>query len=307
LCEPGLSGEKGADAVILKPALRKKLTKWGFLLPCLAFMMLMAVFPLVWSLSLSFTKWLGTIMARPQWNGLKNFRDILFNDPRFWADFLFTIRFVALAVLLELSIGLGLAHLLHEPFRGRGFFRVLFLIPMACPPIAVAFIWKMMVHPDVGVINSMITSVGLARVKWTTSTVVAPFTIVMVDVWEWTPFMFLALLAAYQALPEEIYQAAAVDGASKGQMFRRITLPLISPLILTISLIRIIDAFKLFELVFGITSAGPANSTEALSFYIYLTGIKWFDLGKGAAMSWIFLLILLSISMFLLSRFRRRD
>ena len=270
-------------------------------------MMLMAVFPLVWSLSLSFTKWLGTIMARPQWHGLKNFGDILFRDPRFWADLGFTVRFVVMAVGLELGIGLGLAHLLHEPFRGRGFFRVLYLIPMACPPIAVAFIWKMMVHPDVGIINSMISAVGLAKVKWTTSTIVAPFTIVMVDVWEWTPFMFLALLAAYQALPQEVYQAAAVDGASKGQMFRRITLPLISPLILTIVLIRIIDAFKLFELVFGITSAGPANATEALSYYIYLTGIKWFDLGKGAAMSWIFLIILLSISLFLLSRFRRRD
>jgi multiple sugar transport system permease protein len=292
---------------MFKPAVRRQLVKWGFLLPCLAFMMLMAVFPLVWSLSLSFTKWLGTIMARPQWNGLNNFKSILFQDPRFWADFLFTIRFVAMAVTLELGIGLGLAHLLQEPFRGRGFFRVLFLIPMACPPIAVAFIWKMMVHPDIGIINTMIGTIGIAKVKWTTSTIVAPFTIVMVDVWEWTPFMFLALLAAYQALPEEVYQAAAVDGASKGQMFRRITLPLISPLILTIVLIRSIDAFKLFELVFGITSAGPANSTEALSYYIYLTGIKWFDLGKGAAMSWIFLLILLGISMFLLSRFRRRE
>lgn len=293
--------------MILKPALRKELVKWGFLLPCLVFMMLMAVFPLGWSLSLSFTKWLGTIMAKPQWHGLNNFRDIIFSDPRFWADLGFTMRFVAMAVALELGIGLGLAHLLHEPFRGYRFFRVLFLIPMACPPIAVAFIWKMMVHPDVGIINSMISAVGLAKVKWTTSTIVAPFTIVMVDVWEWTPFMFLALLAAYQALPEEVYQAAAIDGASKGQMFRRITLPLISPLILTIVLIRTIDAFKLFELVFGITSAGPANSTEALSYYIYLTGIKWFNLGKGAAMSWVFLIILLSISMFLLSRFRKRD
>ena len=102
--------------------------------------------------------------------------------------------------------------------------------------------------------------------KWTTSVIVAPFTIVMVDVWEWTPFMFLSLLAAYQALPQEIYQSAAVDGATRGQIFRKITLPLITPIIVTIVLIRIIDAFKLFELVFAITSAGPANATEALSY-----------------------------------------
>jgi multiple sugar transport system permease protein len=285
---------------------RRDLVKWGFLLPCLAYLMGMAIFPLVWSLALSFTKWLGTIMERPQWTGLTNFHTILFTDARFWHDLWFTVRFAAMAVALELAIGLGMAHLLHDNFRGRNFFRVLFLIPMACPPIAVAFLWKMMLHPDIGIINTALHAIGIARVKWTTSVIVAPFTIVMVDVWEWTPFMFLSLLAAYQALPEEIYQSAAVDGASRGQMFRKITLPLISPIIVTIVLIRIIDAFKLFELVFGITSAGPANATEALSYYIYQTGIKWFDLGKGAAMSWIFLLILMAISQILLSRFRER-
>lgn len=291
----------------LRTLRRREAVKWGFLLPCLAYMMIMAIFPLVWSLSLSFTKWLGTIMERPQWTGLNNFRTILFTDARFWKDLWFTVRFAAMAVALELGIGLGLAHLLHENFRGRNFFRVLFLIPMACPPIAVAFLWKMMLHPDIGVINSMLQLVGIAKVKWTTSVIVAPFTIVMVDVWEWTPFMFLALLAAYQALPQEIYQSAAADGATKGQIFRKITLPLISPIIVTIVLIRIIDAFKLFELVFGITSAGPANATEALSYYIYLTGMKWFDIGRGSAMSWIFLLILMGISYILLSRFRERS
>jgi multiple sugar transport system permease protein len=285
---------------------RRDAVKWGFLLPCLAYMMTMAIFPLVWSLSLSFTKWLGTIMERPEWTGLTNFRTILFTDKRFWKDLWFTVRFAVMAVGLELGIGLGLAHLLHENFRGRNFFRVLFLIPLACPPIAVAFLWKIMLHPDIGIINTALQVIGIAKVKWTTSVIVAPFTIVMVDVWEWTPFMFLSLLAAYQALPAEIYQSAAVDGASRGQIFRKITLPLITPIIVTIVLIRIIDAFKLFELVFGITSGGPANATEALAFYIYQTGIKWFDLGKGAAMSWIFLLILMGISQILLSRFRER-
>ena len=290
----------------LRMSRRRNAVKWGFLLPGLAYLMIMAIFPLVWSLALSFTKWLATIMERPEWAGLTNYYTTLFADKRFWKDLWFTVRFSAMAVTLELGIGLVLAHLLHDRFRGRGFFRVLFLIPLACPPIAVALLWKMMLHPDVGIINTALSAIGIAKVKWTTSVIVAPFTIVMVDVWEWTPFMFLSLLAAYQALPEEIYQAAAVDGASRGQIFRKITLPLITPIIVTVVLIRIIDAFKLFELVFAITSAGPANATEALSYYIYQVGIKWFDLGKGAAMSWIFLLILMGISQILLSRFRRR-
>ena len=266
----------------------------------------MAIFPLTWSLRLSFTKWLATIMENPEWTGITNFRDILFKDPRFWSAFWFTVRFVFLTVVIQLGIGLGLAHLLHNNFRGRNFFRVLFLIPMACPPIAVAFLWKMMLHPDIGIINTALQTIGLAKVKWTTSVVVAPFTIVMVDVWEWTPFMFLVLFAAFQALPVEIYDAAAVDGASNFQVFRKITFPLVAPIIVTIVLIRIIDAFKLFELIFGITSAGPANATEALSFYVYLTGIKWMNLGKGSAMSWIFLLIVLGISLILLSRLRKK-
>lgn len=289
----------------MKYAYRKDIIKWFFLLPCLAYLIIMAIFPLTWSLRLSFTKWLATIMENPEWTGITNFRDILLRDPRFWHALWFTVRFVFLAVVIQLGIGLGLAHLLHNNFRGRNFFRVLFLIPMACPPIAVAFLWKMMLHPDIGIINTALQTIGLAKVKWTTSVVVAPFTIVMVDVWEWTPFMFLVLFAAFQALPVEIYDAAAVDGASNFQVFRKITFPLVAPVIVTIVLIRIIDAFKLFELIFGITSAGPANATEALSFYVYLTGIKWMNLGKGSAMSWIFLLIVLGISLILLSRLRK--
>lgn len=290
----------------MKYAYRKDIIKWFFLLPCLAYLIVMAIFPLTWSLRLSFTKWLATIMENPEWTGLTNFRDILLRDPRFWSALWFTVRFVFLAVIIQLGIGLGLAHLLNNNFRGRNFFRVLFLIPMACPPIAVAFLWKMMLHPDIGIINTALQTIGLAKVKWTTSVVVAPFTIVMVDVWEWTPFMFLVLFAAFQALPVEIYDAAAVDGASNFQVFRKITFPLVAPVIVTIVLIRIIDAFKLFELIFGITSAGPANATEALSFYVYLTGIKWMNLGKGSAMSWIFLLIVLGISLILLSRLRKK-
>jgi multiple sugar transport system permease protein len=128
----------------------------------------------------------------------------------------------------------------------------------------------------------------------------------MVDIWEWTPFMFLALLAAFQALPVELYQAAAVDGANSFQMFVKITLPLIAPVIVTISLIRIIDAFKLFELVFGITGAGPGSATESLAFYVYVIGMKWFKLGRGSAVSWLFLIILLIFALVLISRFKQR-
>lgn len=283
----------------------RKNIKWAFLLPALVYLMLMAILPLVWTLSLSLTKWHANIMPRPEWVGLDNYKYFLFENPRFWHALGFTSMYVGISVTGELILGLILAFLLSHKFKGRNFFRVIYLIPMACPPIAVAFLWRMMLHPDIGVINTMLKFIGLSAVKWTTSANMAPFTIIMVDIWEWTPFMFLALLAAFQSLPIELYQAAAVDGADSWQMFINITLPLITPVIVTISLIRAIDAFKLFELVVGITGAGPGSSTESLSFYIYVIGMKWFKLGRGSAASWLFLIILLILALVLISRFKK--
>jgi len=284
----------------------KRKVQWAFLLPALIYLMLMAILPLIWTLTLSFTKWHANIMPKPQWVGLDNFKYFLFQDRRFWNDLGFTSMYVGISVTGELALGLILATLLSQKFKGKNFFRVIYLIPMACPPIAVAFLWRMMLHPDIGIINTILQSVGLSGVKWTTSVKVAPFTIIMVDIWEWTPFMFLALLAAFQSLPVELYQAAAVDGANSYQMFLRITIPLIAPVIVTISLIRIIDAFKLFELVFGITGAGPGSATESLAFYVYVIGMKWFKLGQGSAISWLFLIILLIFALILISRFKQK-
>ena len=283
----------------------RKNVKWAFLLPALVYLMLMAILPLVWTLSLSLTKWHANIMPSPKWVGLDNYKYFLFENPRFWRDLGFTSMYVGISVTGELILGLILAFLLSHKFKGRNFFRVIYLIPMACPPIAVAFLWRMMLHPDIGIINTMLKFIGLSAVKWTTSANMAPFTIIMVDIWEWTPFMFLALLAAIQSLPTELYQAAAVDGSNSWQMFTKITLPLVTPVIVTISLIRAIDAFKLFELVFGITGAGPGSATESLSFYIYVIGMKWFKLGRGSAASWLFLIILLILALVLISRFKK--
>ncbi|MFW6137935.1 MAG: carbohydrate ABC transporter permease [Spirochaetota bacterium] len=280
--------------------------KWAFLLPALTYLILLAILPLVWNLTLSLTRWHANIMPKPQWVGLDNFKYFLFEDSRFWYDLKFTCMYVGISVAMELVLGLFLASLLSQSFKGKNFFRVIFLIPMACPPIAVAFLWRMMLHPDIGVINSILKFIGFSGVKWTTSARVAPFTLIMVDIWEWTPFMFLAMLAAFQSLPTELYQAAAVDGASSWQTFTYITLPLITPVAVTISLIRAIDAFRLFELVFGITGAGPGGATESLSYYVYLIGMKWFKLGRGAAVSWLLFAIMIILAIILISRFRKQ-
>jgi len=269
--------------------------------------MAMAIFPLIWSLSLSFFRWKAAAALPKTFIGLHNYYQIFFKDIRFWNALRFTLMYVGIGVSVELFLGMGLANLLNEKIKFRNFFRILFLLPMASPPIAVAFVWRMLFHPDEGVINKILgMSFGITPIKWLTSAKIAPFSLIIVDIWEWTPFMFLALLAALQALPTEIYDAAYVDGASKRQAFFHITFPLLLPIITTLVLLRGIDSFKLFDLVFGITGGGPGMSTESLSYYVYTVGLSYFDVGYACSLSWVFLILTLAISMFLINSLRKR-
>ncbi len=279
--------------------------KIGFLAPSLLYLMAMGIFPLVWSLSLSFHRWKAATASSPIFVGLKNFYTIFFADPRFWNSFRFTVIYVFIVVVSELSLGLLLAYILNEKIRFRNFFRVVFLFPMAAPPIGIAFMWRMLLNPDAGIVGKIMGSMGINFVRWLTDAKLTPFVLMVVDIWEWTPFMFLGLLAAFQTLPVELYDAAQVDGASRFQAFRFITFPLLLPIIVTLVLLRAIDAFKLFELVFGITGGGPGTSTESLSYYTYTVGFQYFDLGYACSLSWVFLGIVLFVSQFLLRRLRK--
>jgi len=267
----------------------------------------MVIFPMIWSLRLSFFNWHAATGTEMRFVGLKNFYTVFVKDERFWADLTFTLFYVGAVVVIELLLGLGLASLLNRKFRFRNFFRIIFLLPMTAPPITVAALWRMFLQPDEGVINKFLVTMGLPLVKWVTDPSIARISLVMVDVWQWTPFMFLALLAGLQSMPQDIYEAAAVDGASRGQIFLHITLPLLFPIITTLVLLRAIDAFKLFELVYGITGGGPAGKTESLSYYIYLRGLSYFDIGYASALSWVFLLIVLGISISVLKSLRRES
>ncbi|MEN3186730.1 MAG: sugar ABC transporter permease [Atribacterota bacterium] len=284
---------------------RARAIKVGFIIPGLSYLMLMAVFPMVWSLSLSFQRWKAATASPRVFVGLKNFYTIFFEDSRFWNSLRFTVSYVLIVVVIELFLGLLLAYLLNEKIRFRNFFRVVFLFPMAAPPIGIAFMWRMLLNPDAGIMVKIMNSLGMNVVRWLTDAKLTPFVLMSVDIWEWTPFMFLGLLAAFQSLPVELYDAAQVDGASRFQTFRFITFPLLLPIIVTLVLLRAIDAFKLFELVFGITGGGPGSSTESLSYYIYTVGFQYFDLGYACSLSWIFLGIVLLISNFLLQRLRK--
>ncbi|MCS7145138.1 MAG: sugar ABC transporter permease [Nitrososphaerota archaeon] len=279
--------------------------KWLFLLPAIIYLVALTMFPLAWSLSLAFMDWKLTKASDPQFVGLDNFIRLFTKDARFWSALSFTAFYVTVAAAIELTLGLILAVILASGIKGGRILRVIYIIPLAVPPIGAAFMWRMMLQEDVGIVNAILTFFGIERIRWFTDPWTARIGLIMIDVWQWTPFIFLALLAAIRALPVEPLEAAKVDGASEFKVLQKIIIPLLKPVIVTLVLIRCIDAFKLFDLVYGVTGGGPGLSTESASFYIYLVGRSYFDLGYASAASYIMLIIMMALSITLLWRLRR--
>jgi multiple sugar transport system permease protein len=209
---------------------------------------------------------------------------------------------------LELGLGLALALLLDSQIRARWLWRSLFLLPMILPPVVVGVIWRLIYNPNFGVLNGALQLFGVdtTQLTWLADPSVALLSIILVDVWEWTPFVFLILLAGLQAIPEEPYEAARMDGSSGWQTFRHITLPLLRPAILVAVLLRTMDLLRIFDQVFILTQGGPGGVTETISLYIYKTAFRFFDFGYAAAMSLALLLVTVVLSQIYIRLLQRR-
>src|SRR6185295_11902498 len=236
---------------------------WLFLSPTMILLLLIAIFPLIWSLYLSFTQYsvIQDAAAGPKWIGLRNYAQLL-ADKNVWNRFTLTASFVVPAVGIELVLGFALAMLLNRNFKGRGGLMTLMLIPMMLSPVVVALFWYFMMRADTGILNYFIRDVlplSEKGVFWLTNLKVAMWSVVLVDVWMWTPFMMLISLAGLSAVPKYLYEAADVDRASAWFKFRHITLPIIAPLILIGLLFRTIDSYKLFDTVYVLTGGGPGR------------------------------------------------
>jgi multiple sugar transport system permease protein len=188
---------------------------------------------------------------------------------------------------------LGLALLLNQQIRGRGVFRASLLVPMMLPTVVVGVVWRLMLNPNFGAINGTLKQLGINTegLTWTASPRLAFLAVIAVDVWQWTPFVFLVLLAGLQAIPQEPYEAALIDGSSRWQTFRHVTLPLLKPAILIVLLLRTMDLLRVFDQIFILTEGGPGFATEMISLYIYRTAFRFFDFGYAAAMSFVLLAV----------------
>ncbi len=271
---------------------------WAFLIPTMVLLIAVAIFPLLWSLYLSFTKYsvIKDANTGPLWIGIKNYASLL-TDEDVWQRFVTTARFVIPSVGIELLLGFGLAMLLNRKFRGRDYLMTVMLIPMMLSPLVVALFWGYMYRPDAGVIDYYIRDVfHLPAVLWLTDLKTAMWALVLVDVWQWTPFIMLIALAGLSAVPKYLYEAAEVDRASGWFKFRQITLPLITPLLLIGIIFRTMDAYRMFDQAYALTGGGPGTSTQVLSIFLYQMAFRDFNTGKGSALGYIMLVVIIALA-----------
>jgi multiple sugar transport system permease protein len=238
--------------------------------------------------------------------GLANYERLL-TDDRFQWSVVRTLYFTALAVLFPMVLGILAAVCFAREFPLRGLARTIFVLPMMATPVAIALVWTMMFHPQLGVLNYLLTSVGLPPSSWSyDSSTVIP-TLVMVETWQWTPLVMLIVLGGLASLPQDPYEAAKLDGASEWQMFRHISLPLVWPHIVVAMAIRTIDALKAFDTIFVISNGGPGTASETVNIFLYLQAFAFYDIGYASAVVVVFFVLILLISLILFSVRQRQQ
>jgi len=283
---------------------KKRITPWLFVAPCIVIILLVTIFPTIYSLGLSFTKWEISLPDHP-FIGFGNYA-ALFKDVRFRHSLVITAVVVIVGVGTEMVLGFGLGQILSVKMKGKRIFVAAMFLPVMAMPVVVGYTWRLLWDAMYGPINQIIGWV-IGRpfhYTWLANTATAIFSILVTEIWQWTPFMFLVYLSGVVSLDPEVFEAADIDGASGWKKLRYLALPLLKPIIIVALLIRGLDALKFFDVIFTLTGGAPGNSTETISFYIYKTGYQFFRLGHGSAASFVLLIALIIILSYLLKLFK---
>lgn len=266
-----------------------------FPLPALVLVGSLMVYPLVYTVLLSTRRYDLTLRSYDI-VGLANYLTV-FTSDRFWNALWRTASFTGLSVTGSIVLGMTMALILNRDFRGARWARTAFLLPMVATPVATSLVWMMMFNPTLGVLNYFLQLAGLPPSLWVADSRLVIPTIVLVDVWHFAPFAMLILLAGLRSLPLEPFESAMIDGASRVQIFIRITLPLLRPVLVVVLMFRTIDALKVFDLIWVMTAGGPGFDSETLYVYAYNQAFKYLDLGYGSAVIVVFTLIVAGASM----------
>ena len=257
--------------------------------PCALYLIAFSVYPLVVSLIRSFQDY-DSRADSWRWIGLGNYRE-LFTSAEFWHTVEHTAIFTFGGVAIQVVLGTALALFFNQRLRGASIVRLILILPMLLTPIVVGLMWRMLLNPDWGMLNWIAERFGLHDVGWLSSPGTALRTLILVDCWQWTPFVFIIVFARLRALPQDVFEAAAVDGATWFERTRFITLPLLMPAIVFAAVFRGIDAFRTFDLVYGLTNGGPVQATSTLSFEAFQNGFEYFRYGYASAIAYVMVVV----------------
>ena len=271
-----------------------------FTTPAAVVVFVLMVFPVFYTVYMSLHSWFASSLTSPEFIGLQNFKRAFVQDERFRNAIWLTLYFTALATALQVVLGVALALLLNRSFRGKGFFRSIFLLPMVATPVAIALVWMMMYNPTLGVMNYLVGLIRLGPFKWVSDARLVIPALAAVDTWEWTPLITLITLAGLATLPLEPYESALIDGATPAQMFWRITLPLLRPTIMVALLFRSIDCLKTFDIIYVMTAGGPGFASETLNVYTFQVGLFYFHIGYACSLLVILFSLVLGVSLILI-------
>jgi len=267
---------------------------WPFVVPALVVVLAVIVFPWLFTIWMSLNQW--KVGSPTTFVGLANYVRLP-NDPRFVEAVGHTILYTALSVLLPLMFGTFAAVVFHAKFPGRGFLRGVFIMPMMATPVAIALVWTMMFHPQLGVLNYLLSLVGLPPQLWVFHPGTVIPALVLVETWQWTPLVMLIVLGGLAAIPTEPYESAQIDGAGVWQMFRYITLPLITPTLFFNVIIYMIGALQVFDSIIALTNGGPGDASRSLVMYIVETAFQQFQMGYASAIAITLFIIIMILTL----------
>jgi multiple sugar transport system permease protein len=277
-----------------------------FLLPGVIWVLCFTIFPLLYSFVLSFTnRRMGRGDRPTEFIGVDNYAQI-FNDQRVQEVLGTTIFLIIGSVLLTLILGTLIAWLFSQQIPGLNIFRAILTMPLFAAPIAPGHLGTILFNEQSGPINHMIRGLGGSPIFWITNPWAARFAVLIVDAWQWTPFVFIVVLAAMQSVPDELYEAIRLDTSSSWLIFSRITLPLIAPALGTVGMLRLVETFKILDIPFTLTGGGPGTSTQTYSYYTYLTGLRHFNMGYASALAYLLVIVAIIITTIYFWRMRAR-
>ena len=284
----------------------RKLTPYLLILPTLGWVLFVIMYPVVFNIALSFSNIrYGTEHFR--FIGLSIYAYILFEEARFWHAFINTIIWTVGNLLLQTAIGLGGALLLNQALRGREILRSLIILPWVIPTVVVGLIWRWILEPDLGILNNLLYYFGILRGKpivYLGSPDLAMLSVIIINTWKLAPFAIVLILAALQTIPRELYESAAIDGASALDRFRYITMPMLTPMLMFVGFIAFVWNFNAFDIIWLITEGGPGNATETLPILLFRRAFREYRMNQAAAIATLMLLFLIAVSFFFLRRRR---